>query len=339
LKHINLVLTGLGNVGRAFVRLVDEKRSECRTRYGLDLTLMAALKSDGGLLSKKKTGMTWPKDFLWPKIKSRRDWIDNLEFLKTLDSFKPGVLVECTPSNFKTGQPGLTYIRQALNRGWNIAAASKGALVLRFRELMALAKRKKSTIKYSGATAAALPTLDVGTISLAGAEISAIVGILTGVTNYILTRMEEGGTFEEALKFAQERGIAEPDPYLDIDGWDSAAKIALISNAAAGTAFSLADIHREGIRSVQPKDLKKALGEGRKLKLLARFFREKDGSPRAEVRVTAVDKGHPLFHVSGTNKGITFFTDTMGSVTVTGGKSDPRGTAAALLKDIINIYR
>jgi homoserine dehydrogenase len=338
MTSVNLILAGLGNVGRAFIRLVEEKRPYCRARYGLDLRIAAAFKSDGGMLAKKNVGLRWPQDIQVVDFKSHSDWIDGLKVREAFSILAPGVLVECTPSNFDTGEPGLGYMRQALHKGWHIAVASKGALVLKFRELRALAIRKKAILKYSGATAAALPTLDVGTISLAGAEILGIEGILTGVTNYILTRMEEGGSFDEALKFAQAKGMAEPDPALDIDGWDSSAKIVLITNSVVGTDLSLAEVHREGIRNVRPDEIKKAVNEGRRLKLLARYFREKNGQAKAEVRITRIDKTHPLYHVSGTNKGITFFTDTMGSVTLTGGKSDPRGTAAALLKDIINIY-
>jgi homoserine dehydrogenase len=226
----------------------------------------------------------------------------------------------------------------ALKNKWHVAAASKGALAVDFKGLIASARKHGVSLKYSGATAAALPTLDVGLSSLAGAEILGIEGILTGVTNYILTRMEEGFSFKEALKEAQEKGIAETDPSLDIDGWDSAVKILLISNSVAGTEFSLQDISRSGIRNVTVKDIQKARTKGKALKLLGRLERGKD-KPKAEVRVIEIDKEHPLYRVSCTNKGITFFTDTMGHITVIGGKSDPRGTAAALLKDIINIYR
>jgi homoserine dehydrogenase len=219
-----------------------------------------------------------------------------------------------------------------------VAAASKGALVLRFRELDALARANGVRLKYSGATAAALPTLDVGRVSLAGASVSRIEGILTGVTNHILTRMEDGIPFAAALDEAQDLGIAEPDPSLDVDGWDTACKILLISNAVAGTGFGLADVRREGIRNVTPEDVRRARLEGKAIKLLGRFVQE-GGESRIEVAVSAVDRTHPLYGVSGTNKAITYFTDTMGAITVAGGKSDPRGTAAALLKDIVNIFR
>lgn len=337
MRPVNIVLMGFGHVGKAFARLILEKRELCRERYGIDLTLKAIFRSKGGRFSRHRSDLTDIVETMAAGAPDCPAWNLNLSLDEVFSELEPGVLVECTPTDLTKGEPGLGNIREALAWKWHIAAASKGALVLRFKELMDQAKTNGVQIKFSGATAAALPTLDVGTISLAGAEILGIEGILTGVTNLILTRMEEGGTFKEALKEAQDRGIAEPDPSLDIDGWDSACKIQLISNAVAGTEFVLSDIVLEGIGSVTPEDIQKTKKEGRVLKLLGRLVRE-GGKSRAEVRLTAIGKDHPLFHVSGTNKAITYFTDTMGYITVSGGKSDPRGTAAALLKDIINIY-
>jgi len=237
------------------------------------------------------------------------------------------------------GSPG--YLGHSIGvapDGTVVVAASKGALVVDFKNLQAKARAKKLSLKFSGATAAALPTLDVATISLAGAKILGFEGVLTGTTNYILSRLEQGLSFEEALKDARARGIAETDPSMDIDGWDTACKVLLLANASAGTEFVLDDLEVEGIRAVAAKDLAAARAEGNALKLLGRLY-EEGGRFKADVKIQAVPSSHPLFRLTGTNKGIVFRTDTMGSIAVTDGKSDPRGTAAAVLKDLINIYR
>lgn len=340
MRRVDLVLTGLGNVGRAFVRLAWEKRGLCRDRYGLDLGLKAALNSKGGFLAGAAKDGEGLRDLpaAVPALTQHSSWHPGLRLDEALGGGEPGVLVECTPTDILTGEPGRSLMMEALSRGWHVAAASKGALVLDFPALNALARSSGVRLKYSGATAAALPTLDVGQVSLAGTSVSRIEGILTGVTNHILTRMEGGLSFTAALQEAQILGIAEPDPSLDVDGWDTACKILLISNAVVGTGFQLADVRREGIRSVTPEDLERARAEGKAVKLLGRFVREGEAI-RIEVAVSSVDRTHPLHGVTGTNKAITYFTDTMGTITVAGGKSDPRGTAAALLKDIVNIYR
>jgi homoserine dehydrogenase len=265
-------------------------------------------------------------------------WKPGLELVSVLESIKPGVLVECTPSDIKSGGPGLSYIRQALDMGWNVVTASKGPLVIDFRGLHEKAEKKHVALKFSGATAAALPALDVALYSLAGAEISRIEGILNGTTNYILTRMKEGVDYKDALKEAQSKGIAETDPSLDVSGLDTASKILIISNALMKTDFTLNDMTVEGIDAIPPHLLTQARKKDRALKLLGILLKRAE-ELRLEVRLTVIDSSHPLFGVDGTNKGIVFTTDTMDCVTVTGGKSDPRGAGAALLKDIINIYR
>jgi homoserine dehydrogenase len=208
------------------------------------------------------------------------------------------------------------------------------------RRLRALAAEKGVFLKFSGATAAALPTLDVGLFSLAGARIEGIQGILNGTTNYILTRMGEGLEYAEALKEAQGKGIAEPDPAHDVGGWDTACKLLLITNACLDADYVLNDIQVRGIAGLDADFVRSAKREGRSVKLLATAApRRHGGRWSLDVRPSLVESTHPLVHVNGTEKGITFLTDSMGSVTVTGGRSNPRGAAAALLKDIINIYR
>jgi homoserine dehydrogenase len=338
MKSVPIVLTGYGNVGKAFVRLLADKRMACAARYGLDLNLMAVLRRTGGWLAEgcdDAEALTAAGD---DPLESHPGWISGMTLDEVLKRLSPGVLAEATPSDWRTGAPQLAFLHRALDAGWNVAAASKGALVVDFRGLTDKAAARGLALRYSGATAAALPTLDVATISLAGAAIERIDGILTGTTNYILSRLEAGETFASALVAAQAQGIAEPDPSMDIDGWDTACKLLLIANAAAGTSLTLADIRVEGIRGVSPEKLAAARAEGKALKLLGRLT-IRDGRAAAEVRPIAVEPSHPLHGINGTVKGIAFLTDSMGTIVLTGGKSDPRGTAAAMLKDIINIYR
>ena len=251
----------------------------------------------------------------------------------------PGVLVECTPSDLKTGEPGLSHITAALENGWHVATASKGALVLRFRELKDLASKRGVRLMASAASSAALPTLDVGIRSLAGAEVLGIEGILNGTTNFILTKMEEGVTYAQALAEAQSRGIAEPDPTMDVDGWDTAAKLLIITNSVMRTGFRLDEVWVSGIRDLAPHLGPKAAEAGKALRLMGKCSKEDGTHPwKLEVGLALLDGDHPLFGVRGTTKGVTFYTDTMGPVTIVGGRSDPGGTGAALLKDIINIY-
>ena len=206
------------------------------------------------------------------------------------------------------------------------------------KELKALAEKSKVKLMISAATAAALPTLDVGLSCLAGTEVLTAEGILNGTTNYILTRMhEDGSPYGEALKEAQKMGVAEPDPSLDVEGRDTGNKILLIANEVFQAGLSLKDIAVEGITKVTLQDVRRAKEEGKVIKLIGKV-EKKDGRILASVAPMALPANHPLASVRGTEKAISYLTDTMDRVTVSGGKSNPLGAAAALLKDIIRIY-
>ena len=341
MTSVPLILTGFGHVGRAFFSLLREKAGELERRYGLRPEILAIARAEGcfhtgeplDVRQISRAGDTWTSGNL--------AWHEGLKFADVLRRLgRGGCLVECTLSNLQTGEPGLSYISAAFEIGWHAVAASKGALVVGLPALRALAAKNGVFLKFSGATAAALPTLDVGMFSLAGARIEGIQGILNGTTNYILTRMGEGLDYGEALKEAQEKGIAEPDPAHDVGGWDSACKVLLITNACLDAEYVLGDVHVAGIAGLDVDFVQAARREGRSVKLLATAAPGRHGGRWSlDVRPSLIDSSHPLVHVNGTEKGITFLTDSMGSVTVTGGRSSPRGAAAALLKDIINIYR
>jgi len=331
------VLAGFGHVGQAFFGLLQEKDESLRQRYGLALKLRAVLKSGGAFLSDTEITKESVPDRPGQNMAHSPLWKPGQTVESVLRTVKPGVFVECTPSNIQTGEPGLGHVRAALRAGWHVVTASKGPLVVDFKGLRDLAQANHLILKYSAAAAAALPTLDIGIYSLAGTEILSLEGILNGTSNYILTRMGEGTAYEEALREAQDKGIAEHNPELDVGGWDTAVKLLLIANSVLRLDLSLQDIKVEGITQIPPELPGMATKEGRELKLIGRIKRVA-GRWKATVSPKAVDRSHPLFGVSGTNKGISFLTDAMGTITVTGGKSDPRGAAAALLKDIINIF-
>jgi len=339
MKNINIILVGAGNVGKAFLRVVHEKKDFCLKHYRLNLKVPFIFRNKAAFCcplcedSQEILGKIYPEFF----FENSPYWKPGFSYTQALSSVDQGVLVECTPSNIKDGEPALTIIREAMETGWNIVTANKGPLVVDFAGLIKKAKENKVALKISGATGAALPTLDVALYSLAGTEIYRAEGILNGTTNYILTRMREGLVYSEALREAQEKGIAEPDPSLDVEGWDTASKILLIANAVYETGLRLQDVKREGITSIPQEIKNESQKKGKNLKLLGKILK-KGHKVRLEVALSILDSSHPLYMVNGTEKGMTFYTDNMDSVTVTGGKSNPRGAAAALLKDIINIY-
>jgi len=341
LEDIRVLVCGVGRVGRAFLGLLGEKVATVRLRYGLNLRVVAAVDIGGAAVNEGGLAL----DALLAHLKGGgqvemlprygKPGLSGPEALKTV----PGdVLVETTPTNIIDGEPALTHLRTALGRGIHGVTASKGPVVLRHAELKALAAKGKARLMISAATAAALPTVDVALTCLAGTEILSAEGILNGTTNYILTRMhEDGSPYAEALAEAQQMGVAEPDPSMDVEGRDTANKILLIANEVFGAALSLNDIPVQGITGLTPDDVAKAKADNRILKLVGSVERKND-KIEARVAPVALPTNHPLAAVRGTEKAISYLTDTMDRVTVSGGRSNPLGAAAAMLKDILRIY-
>jgi homoserine dehydrogenase len=171
---------------------------------------------------------------------------------------------------------------------------------------------------------------------LAGANVLTVEGVLNGTTNYILTRMHvEKCSYETALKAAQEMGIAETDPTLDVAGFDTRNKLIVIANRIFDKHFGPDDVAVEGITRITSADIEKAVAAGNVIKLVGTAERD-EGGLKISVGPKVLEMTHPLAAVNLAEKGISYLTDTMGRVTVTGGKSSPTGAAAALLKDLIH---
>jgi homoserine dehydrogenase len=339
---VRILICGFGRVGQAFAGLLDQKAEQLRTEYGLELRVTAVVDIGGASLAPE--GLPIRKLLDHVRQGGRVETFPSgghraLSGVDVIRSRTADLLVETTPTSIVDGEPALTHLRAALSHGLHVVTAAKGPLVVRYGEIKALAREKGVRLMTSAATAAALPTLDVALICLAGTEILSAEGILNGTTNYILTRMlDEGIAYPEALAEAQKMGIAEPDPSLDVEGRDTANKILLIANEIFHSELTLKDIPVEGITRITPAQVREAADRGTVIKLVGKA-EKKDGRVQASVGPVALPKTHPLASVNGSEKAISYYTDTMDRVTVSGGKSNPLGAAAALLKDIINVYR
>jgi homoserine dehydrogenase len=330
----SILIAGYGTVAKELVKLIQENSDKIKRKYGLEFEVTGIAGGKGMLYQKE--GIQLQKLL---ELGSGSDALVHYSQDLGEPTFDQDVFIDCTPTNIENGEPGLSYILNAIDAGMDVVSVAKGALVHSFKEIKQRAEQKGTKLKYSGATAAALPTIDIGEYSLAGSTITKIEGILNGTSNFILTSMNENElSFEEALKIAQEKGIAEANPSLDVKGFDTACKLLLLANSLLGSNYSLKDIKINGIENITKVDMEQAKLGGSQIKLLGRAIKE-NNQVTLEVAPHELSNVHPLSHVKGTNKGILFETIEMGEICCTGGASHPRGAAAAALKDLINLYR
>ena len=337
-----IVLCGLGNVGKNFLMLVEERAQDIRTKYGLNIEVGGVVDLGGAAIASREA---LPLKELLFFLKAGGQPEDFSTFgqkglggIAAIQGNDFDILVETTPTDLKDGGPAYGFIKAAISKGMDVVSANKGPFVLYFDELKKLAEANKCRLFISAATGAALPTLDVGKFSTVGAKITSIEGILNGTTNFILTKMyAEKVSYADALKEAQALGIAETDPTLDVEGYDTRNKLVLIANTLLDGSFGIKDVPVKGIAGISYEDIERGVKADKALKLIATAD-IRDGKATLEVGPKYINKNHPLAAINYSEKGITYTTDTMGQITVLGGKSSPVGAAAALLKDVIHTH-
>lgn len=315
-------LIGYGIVGKEFIKLLHERN--------LPVTVIYILKSDGGVISKEGLNL---KEIINNDIKRNKNWQDELSFYDVLNE-DIDYLIELTSTNIKTGEPALSFIKIALEKGINVVTGNKGPILLDYKNLKHISEKTGAYLGIGCTVGGALPSISCGKYDAAGAKIEGIEGVLNGTTNYILNAMRcENKTYEEALNYAKEIGIAEKNPYLDVEGYDTAVKTIILANVLMEKDLSIEDAEIEGITNVTLEDIHNAEKVNKKIKLVGQVTSE-NGRVKVKVKPMALDESSPLFFVEGKNKGVFYKTDILGDITIIGGASHPRNAAASVLRDI-----
>ncbi|MDC5480605.1 homoserine dehydrogenase [Acinetobacter baumannii] len=325
MKRINVAICGFGRIGQQIAELLLNRSTYYKQKYQIDARLVGVCNSSSGLIDQE--GLQASK------------WLDKTQYQaglteqKFLEKVQADVIIETGPSDYVTGGKGLFYLNYALTHSMNAIAVSKGSLVVEGKKLINLAHQHNKKLFFSGATAAALPTVDLFEYNLAGCQILEIEGVFTGTTNFILNDMlQHECALTESLEKAQARGIAEPNSSFDVDGWDTAAKITILANTVLGADVKIQDIPRQGISHVTTEHIRDWKKENIIPRLVG-FIHIKIQQIQTGVELRLVPANHPFAHLQGSNKCIRVLTQEMGEFVVSGGASAPLATAAAALKD------
>ena len=332
---MRLVLAGFGVVGQSFARLLMAQEKELATTYGLVPQVVGIMDSSGwltdehgidlkkALRAKAETGGVAPKA-------GREGTKKPTEVIRDLEA---EVLIEATPTNFKTGEPGFSHMKAAFESKKHVVTCNKGPLAIAYYALHELARHNGVQLRFSGAVGGGTPVLDFGKTCSMGDKLTGMRGILNGTCNYILTKMEgEGLAFDAALDGAKKAGYAEADPSLDIDGYDSAVKLVITANHLLLSKAGIRDVEVKGIRGTSSKEVQKAKKDGMAVRLIASASRETG----LTVAPTLIERDHPLC-INGANNAVEFECEYSGPKVIIGKGAGGPETASSLLRDLLEI--
>src|SRR5271169_195743 len=319
-EPLKVGLAGLGTVGSAVIRLLHEGRDKLIARCGRPIELVAI-----SARSRNKKRDIDLKKFRWiadPVALAADPSID--------------VLVEVMGG---AGDPAKRAVETALAAGKPVVTANKALLARHGQKLAALAERKRVALNFEASVGGGIPIVKTLREGLGGNSFTRIYGILNGTCNYILSRMEQDRlSFADCLRDAQRLGYAEADPTFDIEGHDTAQKLAILASLAFGTKIDLRAIYVEGISSITPADLAAASELGYRIKLLGVAVKTAEGIEQ-RVHPTMVPKESAIAQVMGVTNAVTIDADGLAPITLVGPGAGGMATASAVVSDLADIAR
>ena len=327
------ILIGLGTIGQSYCQLLENRKEDLLTNYGIDSKIVAVADSKGVAIDEKGINIS---DIL--SVKKNNKSVSDLSIgdksktsIDLIEEIDAELLVDATPTNIQDGEPSASLLESAMKTKKNIITANKGPLALAFSSIIEKADYNNVILKYSATVGGGTPILEFGRKCLEADRILEMHAILNGTTNYILTEMDDRGlSFQDALKEAQELGYAETDPTLDIDGFDAAAKLVIMSNLLLGKELVLNDLKIEGIRDITQKDITKAKDNGNTIKLIASV------NNMAKVEPVIISKNDPM-SVSGALCSVKFVSEFAGEEIIIGKGAGGMETASAMIRDLVEI--
>ncbi len=317
-KEIKAALLGAGTVGGGVYKLVERRSAEMQAKVGADLKITKVMVKN---LQKKREGI--PSEVLTD------DWegIINDPEISIVIELMGGV------------EPARTYILQALEAGKNVVTANKDLLAEHGQELMEAAERNHCDICFEAAVGGGIPIIRPLKECLAGNEITEVMGIVNGTTNYILTKMtQEGWDFDNALKEAQRLGFAESDPTADVEGLDAGRKMAILASIAFHSRVTFEDVDVKGITKITAKDIQYAKEFGYTLKLLG-VARNEEGKMEVGVSPMMIPSTHPLANVNDSFNAVFVHGDAVDDAMFQGRGAGEFPTASAVVGDLISVAR
>ncbi len=337
---LRALFIGFGHVGRRVAAILGRERSGYPGLAEFDLQVMGIVTRHGGSLADPagvdldRAEAEMSRDGAFAADHPARVVLDGPTAVATLDY---DVLVELSTLSIPArGEPAVSHVREALRRGRHVVSANKGPVAFAGRELRSLARERGVTFFHESAVMDGAPVFSLAARTLPGCRVQGVSGILNSTTNFILGRLEAGGNMSEAIRDAQAAGFAEADPSTDLEGWDAAAKIAVLANTLMEADLTPLDVERTGITGVTAGEATAEVNAGRHLKLVARAWRE-GMAVRARVAVEGVPANHHFAAVTGTGSVVRIETDLMAPLLITQENPTLTDTAYGVIADLLRV--
>ncbi len=317
-KVKKIALLGMGTVGSGVYEIIKRQKQELPAKTGCMLEIDKVL-----VRNKAKYASVVPEE----KLTNHWEDIINDDSIDIVVEVMGGI------------EPAFTYIKEALTKGKHVVTANKDLMATRGHELLEVASAHDCDLLFEAAVAGGIPIIRPMKQCLAGNNITEVMGIINGTTNFILTKMtEEGMEFKEALQIATDLGYAEADPTADIEGYDAGRKLAILASIAFHTQVTFDDVYTEGISKITSKDIVYAHELGCEIKLLGIAKLEEDGI-EVKVHPTMIPKDHPLAMVKDSFNAVYIHGDAVDDAMFYGRGAGSLPTGSAIVGDIIDIAR
>jgi homoserine dehydrogenase len=341
----DLALVGLGNVGRRFARLIEERRDWLSLDYDLECRVVGVSTKHHGALFRESgldavalaVGIENGHPILNDPSAEAADSFDVIRRLARSDA-PVKVVIETTTLDIAAGQPAIDHVRAALDSGCHVVTANKGPAAFAYEELDALAIDRNLSFLFEGAVMDGVPVFNLVRETLPAVQIIGFRGVINSTTNHILSALEDGESFDAALQRMQAEGIAEADPSLDVDGWDAAAKTSALANVLMRARMTPQAVEREGIGPATARIAMAAKARGARVRLIA-SARQGPGGVMTSVRPVELPENDLLAGLRGMANAIVLQTDLLGSIAICQLSGSLTQTAYALLTDLITIRR
>jgi homoserine dehydrogenase len=339
LHRIPVVLIGFGNASRRLAELLLERSAIIEEKYHSEIVCTAISTSKHGSIASDEPidlGKALEAVRQGKKLSSLPGTVPVNDAFEAIEQSRAEIMIETTPLNIKNGEPAISHIKRAFDLGIHVVTANKGPVAFAARDLRLKAEAGKLCFLFESTVMDGMPIFNLVERALPLVEVKSIHGIINSTTNYILTAMEKGNSYEAALTEAQACGVAEADPSLDVEGWDAAVKASVLANSLMNADISPDMVSREGITSIKAEALRVALKKGSKIRLVARI-EKRDGKIIARVAPEEIPADDLLYVIDAYSNALILETDLMGTIAMVEQHPNLTQTAYGLLGDLLSI--